>query len=272
MIVHHEYALGAAVYFDKELAADPTPFASLIAPIFGTAASRERFTQWTIRLDNKKARAPRAFELNRLLADITNGTARSAAVETPPQAPDADSMLVCARTTPIARLGESDQLIAWRYDLIAGFGATALATLGAARAIDLIAAFAGAVGATAGVLHWAASFSFASSLAMCASGAGLTPEQDRKVAATYYWRSQWGRCIRGPSWGTVLSATHVDRLGGVRRLERESGCASVVPLSSNGALLLLTPIDSPIVEDHDDRGRLEALERFLQPVLGKARV
>jgi hypothetical protein len=55
----------------------------------------------------------------------------------------------------------------------------------------------------------------------------------------------------------------------VRRIEADSGCARVVALASGGAFLQLTAIDHPIVDDHDDGGRLAALARFLGPVMGK---
>jgi hypothetical protein len=64
--------------------------------------------------------------------------------------------------------------------------------------------------------------------------------------------------IRGPAWGTFLGAPHVDKLGGMTRIERESGCARVIALESGGAYLQTTP------EPTD--GVPEALVRFLEPV------
>jgi hypothetical protein len=76
----------------------------------------------------------------------------------------------------------------------------------------------------------------------------------------YYWRSSWGQVIRGPSWGTFLSQTHVATLGDLSKLP----AARIVPLSSGGAFVQATaePFDvsSP-------PARLGELRAALAPVL-----
>lgn len=73
-----------------------------------------------------------------------------------------------------------------------------------------------------------------------------------------YWRRQWGDVIRGPAWGTFLGAGHVEKLGGMTRIERESGCARVIALGSGGAYLQTTLEPTDAVP--------ETLEWFLEPL------
>ena len=83
-----------------------------------------------------------------------------------------------------------------------------------------------------------------------------------------YWESRWGDVIRGPAWGTFLDASHVERLGGFERIERDSGRDRVKRLTSGGGFLEATSPSAPML-DHDDHGRLTDLARFLEPVTGK---
>lgn len=258
-------ALGCALYFDTDLSANPEPLAGLIRSIFGEA-SRE-LTQWTTSEKTQQVGAPAPFKLAALLRRISSGAVASAAVETPPRTLDQDRRLVLAQTTPAAKVRDDVPPRSWRYNLVAALGRASVRELGAARVIDQLLLFAGAVRAKAGVVHWADSASYASGLAMGAGG-GLSPAQEARVADSWFWRPHWGRIIRGPAWGTVLSEEHVDRMGGLARIESGCGCFRVAPLSSGGAFLQLTPIDAPIVEDHDEGGQLAALARFLAPVAG----
>ena len=94
--------------------------------------------------------------------------------------------------------------------------------------------FAAGVAATAGVVLWSPSLSYARALALLASGDDLTKEQASRVSDAYYWRSKWGDVIRGPEWGTFLSAAHVAKLA-----ERELP-AAVTRLFSGGAFVQVT--------------------------------
>lgn len=263
------FALGAALYFDTELFADPTPFADLVKALFGVASPDGVFTQWTHRVDNRRMPPPKPYKLSTLLDKIAKGDMRSAAVETRPGTADADHMLVYTAIGPAATLPVPFAPQSWRYDFEASLGAARVQTIGPQRIVDLVIAFADAVAVKAGVIHWAETARYASALVSCSGNSSLTPEQSRKAADPLYWKSKWGQVIRGPAWGTFLSVAHIDALGGLRRIESESGCARVVALASGGAFLQATLIDRPIVDDHDDSDRLAALARYLAPVMGK---
>lgn len=264
------FALGAALYFDTELFADSTPFADLVRALFRVASPDGAFTLWTHRVDNRRMPPPKPYKLSALLDKIATGEMRSAAAETRPGTADTEHMLVYAATGPAATLPVPFAPQSWRYDFEASLGAARVQAIGPQRVVDLVVAFADAVAAKAGVIHWAETARYASALASCSGNSSLTPEQSRKAADPLYWKSKWGQIVRGPAWGTFLSVAHIDALGGLPRIERESGCAQVVALASGGAFLQATAIDQPIVDDRDDGGRLAALTRFLTPVMGKA--
>jgi hypothetical protein len=99
----------------------------------------------------------------------------------------------------------------------------------------------------------------------------MTPrEQARRV----YWGTQpdlYQTHLRGAFWANLLSATHVDRLGGFSRVAREAPCYLVEPtlaggadagVQGGGAYLQLSETPSRFSEP-----RLNALERYLEPVL-----
>src|SRR4051812_28705991 len=262
------FALGVALYFDTELFSDPAPFAELVRALFDVESSDGTFTQWTHRVDNRRMPPAKPYKLSTLLEKVAKGDMRSAAVETRPGTPDADHMLVYAATGPAATLPVPFAPQTWRYDFEASLGAARLRAIGPPRVVDLVVAFADAVAAKAGVIHWAETARYASALASCSGNSSLSPEQSRKAADPLYWKSNWGQIIRGPAWGTFLSAAHVDALGGFLRIETVSRCARVVRLASGGAFLQATLIDEPIVDDHDDNNQLAELARFLAPVAG----
>lgn len=262
-------ALGCAVYFDTELPRDVAPLQELLRSIFGLASRDGAIAQWTTSEQTQQVGAPAKYDLATLSKQIHAGKLASAAVETAAGTLDAQHMLVLAQTTPAAKLRPGVPPRSWRYDLVAAFGAERLRELGAARVIQQLVAFADAVRARAGVIFWAETTSFAAGLAMGAGG-GLTAAQEVRVADSRYFRSHWGRIIRGPAWGTFLSAQHVEKLGGLEALKAHSGCAHVERLSSGGAFLQLTSVDAPLVEDHAEAGPLCALGKFLAPVMGKA--
>lgn len=259
-------ALGAALHFDHELAFDPAPFATLARALFGER-SEGAFRHYVIPDSPRKARPPVPLNLKRLLERINEGTTWLAAVETEPHTADPDEMHISANTVPEHRPSRS--LTKCRYAFKAAFGTHQLQQLGAERVLDLLITFADAVAARAGVVHWATSTVYASSLARGGGSDSLTRAQNSHVTDLLYWQPRWGEVIRGPQWGTFLGAEHVTTLGGIARIERESGCARVVALASGGAFLQATPIDQPIVEDADDGGVLARLSEFLAPVMGK---
>lgn len=262
-------ALGCALYFDSELSSDVTPLGNLLRSIFGEASPDGQVTQWTTPEKTQQVGAPMAYDLATLSTQIRSGALASAAVETWAGTPEARRTLVLAQTTPAAQLRPGVPPRSWRYDLVAAFGGESLRQLGAAHVIDLLVTFAEGVQAKAGVIHWAETSSYAAGLAMGAGG-GLTAAQEARVADCRYFRTHWGRIIRGPAWGTFLSAQHVATLGGIEALKAHSGCARVETLPSGGAFLQLTPIDAPLIEDHAEAGPLAALGQFLSPVMGQA--
>jgi hypothetical protein len=264
-------ALSAALHFDFELAADPQPFERIVGDLFrvGSVPAGGTFCQWLIDVENRKAPPPAPLDLPALARSIANGGVSTAAAETAPKTRDAAQMLVRVGTTPIAKRPERFALTKCRYDFVASFGSERLREVGAQRALDAVVSFADAVGARAGAVHWAESAVYATGLASCGGSGTLSHEQIDHITDLMYWRPRWGDVIRGPAWGTFLGPTHVERLAGLARIERESGCARVVGLASGGAFLQATPLDAPLVEDRNDGEVLARIAAFLEPVMGK---
>lgn len=78
--------------------------------------------------------------------------------------------------------------------------------------------------------------------------------------------NQWGRCVRGPQWGTLLSPAHVETLGGLAALETHSHLFSWTGLTGGGAFVQC--LASPeTLETEAGQGQLAVLGRFLKPVL-----
>lgn len=242
-------AIAAALYFDHELAANPEPFVALVESLTGV---RHAYIQWHIDAENHKSRPPVAFNLKRLVARITKGETSGVGVETALRTPDADTLFVSVNTTPAAKRPERYALTKCRYEATVAIGA------GRFAGIDAIAEFADAVGVRAGAIFVADSAEYAAALATGGRGPNLTATQIDRMTDGLYGRSRWGDVIRGPAWGTFVGAHHVDKLGGMTRIERESGCARVIALSSGGAYLQTTAEPTDAVP--------EALLRFLEPV------
>jgi hypothetical protein len=261
-------AFGGAVHFDTELVGSPEPFVALVRSLFGESPGGA--VHWYTPIEGKRSPAPAPLDVDKLVQLIGRGVA-FAAVETAPATPDSELVLARAAATPIAQRPERFSQTKCRYSAELALGAAALHRLGAQRVLDAFIAFAGAVRGRAGVVHWADSAAYASCLASCGGSEALSREQIQHIADLMYWQPRWGEVIRGPAWGTFLGADHVDRLGGLARIERESGCARVVGLASGGAFLQATPIDAPLVEGHADRGVLDRLAGFLAPVMGQLR-
>lgn len=260
-------ALGAALHFDHELAADPAPFAAIIKKLFGESSPDGAYRHHYIWADQRKSPPGRPFDLRALLALITKGSVWLAAVESGLDARDVDESRIAAGTAPLTK--PSHSVSKCRYGFDAAFGANRLRELGTQRILDAVIAFADAVAARAGVVQWAESTIYASCLASCAGSSKLSREQSGHIQDLMYWQPRWGEVIRGPQWGTFLGVAHVETLGGIARIERDAGCARVVALTSGGAFLQATPIDRPIVEDQADDGALARLTSFLEPVMGK---
>jgi len=261
------YAFGAAVYFDHELVREPAPIATLLETLGGRAAKDGTLVQWMNRVDGRRMPPGKPYELATLIRKATEGEMRAVAIETPPKTDDRDFLLVLTDTTPVPKLREPLGR-AWRYRMHAAFGAARLEALGPDVVLDAILAFADAVVAKAGVALWGETAEYASTAAWSVGFTNLPPAQRDRLYQAMYWENRWGEVIRGPAWGTFLSADHVARLGGLDRIRRDSGCARTMSLPrSDGAFLQVTPIAEPIL-DHDDRGALAGLTRFLEPVSG----
>jgi len=244
-----DLAMGAAIYFDHELAIDPAPLAAL----WKRLARRPDLRQWWS--TPRGSQKPVSLDLDALVAKVTSRTISSAAIESPDR-----GLLAMAEVTPENQLDRGAPPRSWKYDAVVALGAAELAGLGLPEMLDALCAFAGAVDAQAGVVVWSRSPSFARALAMLASGDDLTREQASRVTDAYYWRSHWGRVIRGPEWGTFLSARHVATLGDVKKLP----AARVVQLASGGAFVQAT---SEPVEVAAAVPQLEALRAALAPVM-----
>ncbi|MEP6859964.1 MAG: hypothetical protein ABJE66_05050 [Deltaproteobacteria bacterium] len=262
-------ALGAALYFDHDLSADPTPLVRLLEQLFGESEPSSSLVQWFHRVDNQRATPGTTYELSALERKLRRGETSTATVETPPKTLESDQVMVLAHTTPSARLPVPLEQ-AWRYDLVIAAGPSWLERLTPSRVVEAVIAFADAVVANAGVILWSRSPRFASDLAWAIGGSSeLDSEQRARVSDEMYWRSQWGRVIRGPSWGTFLGAAHVRTLGGIEQIAREAGAADIVSLGSGGAFLQATPIDKPVLEEDVGTEPFARLARVLQPVAGR---
>lgn len=128
--------------------------------------------------------------------------------------------------------------------MVLSFASTQVSKYGIDELIATLCDFAAAVSATAGVALWSPSLSYARALAFLSSGDDLTKEQAGRVADSYYWRSKWGEVIRGPEWGTFLSAAHVAKLEG-----RPLPAAKLTWLATGGAFVQATAqpfdVDAP---------------------------
>jgi len=264
----NDLSLGAAIYFDHDLSAEPAPLIRLLEVLFGERASTDSLVQWFHRVDNGRTTPGANYEISAIARKLRREETSTATIESPPKTPDADRVMVLAHTTPSARLPDQRGQT-WRYDLVVAVGPTWLARLTASRVVDALVAFADSVSVNAGVILWAESPHFAADLAWAVGGSSsLTDVQRARVTDEMYWRSQWGRVIRGPAWGTFLGAAHVHRLGGIERIVETAGVTAVIRLDSGGAFLQATPIETPIAEDRSDHEPLEHIARMLEPLMG----
>lgn len=239
--------LGAVLYFDHEFAADPAPLAALVRRLAVLPGLRQ---WWATARSSVK---PMPLELETLIAKVKAGATVTVGVES-----EHRDVTIVAATEPAAALSQTRPR-AWKYDLVVGLGADQVAALGLNDVIAALCEFADAVGATAGIAVWSPSSAFARALALLASGNDLTPEQTAQITDAYYWRPSWGKAIRGPEWGTFLSAAHVATLAG-----KPLPAAKIIRLTSGGAFLQLTP--EPFDVDHPPAALAE-LRTALAPVM-----
>lgn len=257
-------ALGCAVYFDTNLSAGAGPLLTLWERLIITVPL-DQLTQSTVSEKTQQLGKPGPFNAVSLRRKIESGSTADAAVQTRPSIPDPERLFVLAQTTPVAKLREGVPPRHWKYSMVAALGPIQLARIGPQAVVDAMVEFADAVTVKAGVMHWTETTSFASGLAM-GSGGGLTAALERQITDSMYWRTYWGRMIRGPAWGTFLSSTHVDQLGGLAAVR--GSCARVLRLASGGAFLQLTDIAEPVL-DGEVPPRLAALRSALAPLLGE---
>lgn len=260
-----DFALGAAIHYDFELATNPEPFETLVRNLFGISSPSGEFRHWHIDLKRKRTPPPPAFDLARLVRLVRRGVSSAAAEAT--NAEDPDRLLVVAGTRPLEAAPERFTMTKCRYDAVIVAGANRLRQLGPQRMIDAIVEFADAVAARAGVVHCATTSTYAAGLASCGGSMELSRDEVGHITDLMYFRSQWGDVIRGPAWGTFLGPSHVDRLGGAAKVIASAPCARVTSLSSGGGYLQATATDEPILEG-DASQALAKLALFLDPVAG----
>jgi hypothetical protein len=216
-------ALGAAVYFDHELAADPRPLVTLWSRI----ATQPELRFWT--LTAKRSTKPAEFNVAQLTSRIESGETTAVGVETRNR-----DVTIIAQTTPAANLDRRPPAPRWTYDLAVALSDDRVAALGRDVVIAALCEFAGAVSASAGVVVWSPSLDFARALAFLSSGPDLSRAHVTALVDAQITRSRWGNVIRGPEWGTFLSAAHVAKLEG-----RTLPGANTTPLASGGAFVQL---------------------------------
>lgn len=256
-------SLSAALHFDFDLASDPQPFERVVATLTRTSPTEELLS-WIIDLKNY-APPPEPLDLDRVVARIASETLSVAAVESALKTAELSRLSIVADVVPRGERSRSQTRC--RHDFKAVCGAQRLHESGSGPILDALISFADAVGVRAGAVFWAHSAAYASCLASCSESSALSREESSHVSDLMYWQPRWGDVIRGPQWGTFLGAPHVLRLGGIARIESESGCSRIVPLASGGAFLQTTSIENAFVEG-DDRGVLAKLARYLTPVMG----
>lgn len=259
-------ALGASFHFDTELAANLTPFEAFASWMIKETGA-PGFVSWYLNYDNGKRSPPaRPLNLPALIRRIRTGKTRVVAVQSALKADDDDRVIFCVDTFDSSRRGYRQTKA--RFHAYAAFGPHPLHALEPERVIDRLVAFADAIDVGTGAVYWAATARYAGLLASGGGDYQLSREQNRHSNDLHGNQHRWPDIIRGPAWGTFLSAQHVQMMGGLERITRESGAARVVALpTSGGAFVQATPVDEPLVEDHDDGAVLARLASFFAPVL-----
>jgi hypothetical protein len=244
-------ALGAALYFDYELASDPLPLITLWSRI----ATQAELCSWI--LTPKGATKPVDFDATQLVRRIESGVTTTVGIETRNR-----DVTIIASTARAASLDRRPPAPRWSYDLAVVLGAERVAALGRDAIVNALCDFAGAVAATAGVVVWSASLDFARALALLSSGPDLRRQHVSALVDAQLNRSHWGNVIRGPEWGTFLSASLVAKLEG-----RALPAARTVALTSGGAFVQVTA--EPFDVEAPPR-ILADLREALAPVMGSS--
>lgn len=240
----HRLHLGAVVYHDHDLTADPAPLDVLLRRLGSTPG----LLAWSARASSSTKPAP--FDRDKLVAKVRSSETVTVGVETP----DRSLTLIASTGAPDSGLPR-----AWKHDLVLALSNAHVASLGLEVVIGAMCDFASEVDVKAGIALWSPSLAFARALAFLASGTDLTKEQAGRVTDAHYWRRQWGDVIRGPEWGTFLSAAHVAKLDG-----RALPAAKVISLASGGAFVQAT---SEAFDLETPPPSLDALRDTLAPVL-----
>jgi hypothetical protein len=258
-------ALGVAVYHAHSFFANRRPLVAFLDAMY---AGRTDLTQWVhARRPTRRVSPSSAYDQEALLRTVSDGNATAIAVETSPTTVDGENEAIIADVAPLSDPPPEAIGRPWPYRVAAVYGSQSTASRGLSHILPPLLALADEISPLAGVIFPAESASFAHAFATGTFG-GLTAEQERRVREHVVWKQdRFGEVIRGPEWGTFLSANHVARMGGMVRISAESQCAQVVPLRGGGAYLQVTA-ELPEAGDSLLSIRLAALAEFLEPVRG----
>lgn len=250
-------ALGVAIHFNRPLSGDPGPLERLLSAIWGGATVDSRFGKHVYGVPGvMKLKSRSGYERDRILEMIRDGGADMVLL-TPRTVPEEggvfDLSVDCASPD---RLPDEAEDRPWRYQLGLAIGSRHLEAIGHDAVVTSVLATAEELDAVAGVIFPASSDNAATALVTLAGGDGLPREVKRRIRPLLMMADQWGDTIRGPEWGTLLSAKHVDQLGGIDAVTT-MGTWTTRALSSGGAYVQLTP--SP--DDMDKAEGRQALEQ-----------
>lgn len=259
-------ALGAALYFDHEFAANPSPLATLLHALVART-SDPALVQSYVNVSESRSPPAAPIDLERLLTRVASGLAYSVSIDNAIGAPDEDRLGVTVTTSPATKLSANRPPLRSRYDLDAVFGARRIEQLGLPSVLHALIEFASAVNATAGVMLWAPSARLAEALV---TGRGQLAGKERdRVDELMFWASRWGTLARGPAWGTIVGRAHVEILGGMDRVRGlvdelvQPRGGELIPLRTGGAFIRLAT--APIADGVDYPG-LDKLSEFLHTV------
>jgi hypothetical protein len=97
------------------------------------------------------------------------------------------------------------------------------------------------------------------------AGGTRTPYEEWAGLGEFVGLRECGEWVRGYYWGNFVSAEHVHRLGGLRRIEKEAPCAVVEDLSQDRGELVYLQLTEDLDRFSDED--LRALKGFLTPAL-----